>query len=527
MTWRPCLMVSLLAFTACGGRTPDTAAPAAADVAAPHASDETPWIKGDVEAAFAAARAQNKPVFLYWGAEWCPPCHQLKATVFSRPDFIEKSKLFIPVYLDGDLDGAQKWGEQFKVTGYPTLVVLDADRREVMRIAGGMDLALYANVLDQALGNLQPVADIFAVATRGEQLTGAQCQRLAYNGWTLDDIDEATYAAQARSLHQAAALCPAGQRIERARLEIFAAYYGSNGEEASLQKGNAPSAALRDQVQQVSAMLDDASLAAPNADVLTSLGENFFAAVKAGGANDSADFLQRFTRAMDAASANARFAEPDRLRAVYSKLQATQVITGSIPESLVREGNDRVVAALAGTQIPYERSGIINSVLWIYDLLDRNADAYALLQAELPKSATPYYYKADLASLAEEMGRKDEALSWAEQAYNESRGAATRFQWGNLYLGALLRLKPEDTVRIQQVGLQVLSELDGEGRIYRRARMRLERLDGTLRQWQNQARGPRTPVLRALRQRMQLSCGKIPAGEPARASCDAFLAGAA
>ena len=43
------------------------------------------WYSGSVESAFAAARAQNKPVFLYWGAKWCPPCHELQATVFSRP----------------------------------------------------------------------------------------------------------------------------------------------------------------------------------------------------------------------------------------------------------------------------------------------------------------------------------------------------------------------------------------------------------------------------------------------------------
>jgi protein disulfide-isomerase len=75
------------------------------------------WYGGSVESAFATARTQNKPVFLYWGAKWCPPCHELKATVFSRPDFIEKLTLFIPVYLDGDDPGAQKWGDKFGVSG--------------------------------------------------------------------------------------------------------------------------------------------------------------------------------------------------------------------------------------------------------------------------------------------------------------------------------------------------------------------------------------------------------------------------
>jgi thiol-disulfide isomerase/thioredoxin len=525
MNLRPILLLPLLLVAACDQKPVPVLPPPTAAVS--EVADEVHWVKGDVEAAFASAKAQNKPVILYWGAEWCPPCHQLQATVFSRPDFIAKSKLFIPVYLDGDLEGAQKWGEQFKVTGYPTIVILDSERREVMRIAGGMDLSQYASVLDQALGNLQPVSDIFAIAARGEKLTSAQCQRLAYNGWVLDDTEESAYAAVAKRLVQAAALCPEAQRVERARLGIVAAYYDSNAEAAALKKGAAPSPALRAGVGRVSAVIDDASLAAPNSDVLTYLGDGFFTAVKAGGTASVTSFHERFTRTMDAASINERFAEPDRLSAVYRKLQATKVLTGSIPEPLIKEGVAKSEAALAGKQIPYERSGIMNSVMWIYDVLGRDAEAYALLQAELPKSATPYYYKADLASLAEKLGRKDEALQWSEQAYNESRGAATRFQWGNLYLGTLLRLTPEDTARIQQVGLKVLAEIEGEERIYRRARMRLESLDGTLRKWQSEARGPRTPVLRALRERVQRNCAKIPSAEPARASCDAFLAGAA
>src|SRR5689334_8159724 len=42
------------------------------------------WLPGDhVEAAFAQARAAQRPVLLYWGAVWCPYCKDLKASVFS------------------------------------------------------------------------------------------------------------------------------------------------------------------------------------------------------------------------------------------------------------------------------------------------------------------------------------------------------------------------------------------------------------------------------------------------------------
>jgi protein disulfide-isomerase len=197
-----------------------------------------------------------------------------------------------------------------------------------------------------------------------------------------------------------------------------------------------------------------------------------------------------------------------------------------VPAGAARAASARVAAALAGRQIPYVRSGIINAVLPIYDVLGQNEQAYTMVQGELAKTDTPYYYKADLGDLAESLGKKSEAIKWFSEGYAEARGPATRFQWGAMYASSLLRLEPNNAGQIQSVTGQVLGELDGPDRIYRRARMRLARLDKALRKWNADTGKTHQAVIVDLRERMQNICVKIPAAEPARANCDAFLASA-
>src|SRR5664279_1132756 len=161
MTCRIAFILFSLALVACS-KAPDAGAPTVSlPVVAPKshgvavatkaepgpAEGGIDWQKGDIDAAFATAKAANKPVFLYWGAVWCPPCNQIKATVFNRPDFVERSKGFIPVYLDGDTPGAQKLGSQFKVRGYPTTILFKPDGTELTRLPGEVDAVQYMQVL--------------------------------------------------------------------------------------------------------------------------------------------------------------------------------------------------------------------------------------------------------------------------------------------------------------------------------------------------------------------------------------------
>ena len=66
-----------------------------------------------------------------------------------------------------------------------------------------------------------------------------------------------------------------------------------------------------------------------------------------------------------------------------------------------------------------------------------------LLSVELERSHSPYYYMSGLASNARKRGTPESkvaAIEWARQAYETSKGPATRLQWGGAYVNYLLEL---------------------------------------------------------------------------------------
>ena len=524
--------IVLLALAACQKAAPPPT------LHATHANEppDIAWFDGSLQGAFIVAKRENRPVLIYWGAEWCPFCHTLKSTVFSRPDFIAKAKLFLPVYLDGDDEGAQKWGETFAIEGYPTLIVLDPDRHEIIRLGAGRDVSQYAAALDLALEDVQPVDALLRSAAAGQPLALNECRRLAYNSWDLDALEASGYAQQAAALQAAAKQCPTDAQLERADLDIFAAYYQASAESAALaddrQQPSAALSGLIDQVAQVLAQHDNAVAAA---GALGSLDASFFRAVRARGPKFAAQFGDGYVAIMDAAASDPRYVLADQLGFVDAKLRALVALSAVnakqpgavLPKAVVAAARARIDAALAAEQNIYVRSGLVNAALNILEDLGDYPAAYQVAHAEIGRASAPYYYKADLAEIAEKLGHRDEALALLGQAYQESQGAATRFQWGQAYVSGLLRLASKDAPRIESAGAQVLSELDGTDRIYLRARVELGKLDGELRAWNSAAKDTHRDVLQALHARMQQICVKIPDGEPARTSCDAFLQPAA
>ncbi len=94
------------------------------------------WLEQDLEGALARARAEKKLVLVDIYAEWCAECKELDEKTW--PDKGVKQWLTqnaVAVRIDTDAK-RQDLAEKLKIRSYPTVILLDADGRELRRILG-------------------------------------------------------------------------------------------------------------------------------------------------------------------------------------------------------------------------------------------------------------------------------------------------------------------------------------------------------------------------------------------------------
>ncbi|MDH3266900.1 MAG: dihydroneopterin aldolase, partial [Gammaproteobacteria bacterium] len=169
----------------------------------------------------------------------------------------------------------------------------------------------------------------------------------------------------------------------------------------------------------------------------------------------------------------------------------------------------------------YERQPIINALGNVLNEAGMDADAKRLLIAELDKSAQPYYYMPTLADIEQRAGNFDTALAWLKEAYEQTRGPATRFQWGYYYLAGLIEMTPADIERIHTTTVSLITGLQQANAFHQRPKAQLGRLRNDLQAW-GEAEGNGV-ALEAIRQSVLEVCSKLP-DEPSRDICESFLA---
>ena len=396
-----------------------------------------PWRQGDMDQAYADAKRDNKPMLLYWGAVWCPPCNELKNQIFAQSRFKELVKPLIAVYLDGDNQNAQTWGEKLKISGYPTVLLIGPQGDEWMRLTTSADMNEFELALTSALAAGGPAKDALARAEAGKA-TDSDWRLLAYYSW---------YEADSLALTPAVALAKHGMLVKNvpAKLKTERALLASNALTAlaTAVKEASDDSALKTAIATAKAEVP-AWLEIALSDTAAHRAARGFLIY------ESADLVSWYepkptparlkleARVVAAAAGLAMdksLSVDTRLWSINPKLTFAQKTLGEdadgtkLPAALRKEVQAAVGQADKDAVSIYDRHAVISGAAYLLRQIGDLDGARAMLMAELKKTDTPWYYESSFASLEKAAGNKEAALKWAAAARTSVKGRASRVQW--------------------------------------------------------------------------------------------------
>ena len=133
-----CLLLSVLA--GCEMATEPAKAPQAAASTAPSETARPSVDHGllhfteGYRQGLSIAERENKPLLLFFTAQWCQYCHQMAGEAFTNPQVVSLSEKFVCVLVDAD--SAPEVCHHFHVSAYPTVQFVSPQGVALNRIEG-------------------------------------------------------------------------------------------------------------------------------------------------------------------------------------------------------------------------------------------------------------------------------------------------------------------------------------------------------------------------------------------------------
>ena len=498
------------------------------------AADPIPWFPGTVEEAFALAKAERKPVFLYWGAVWCPPCHALRTKIFPRPEFQARLAATVPVYLDGDTERAQIWGEKLGTSGYPTVIVFDADGREVTRIPSLLPFDRYAEVLAGALDATRPLAELLAAAeTKGvAALPAPELNLLAFHAYNQNEGLDLDRARRQTIFTRFWRETPAERTIEKSRFLALALDALAEEVDADTPPAPLPEAERAELEAGLRQLLADPALRNVNLELVLYRAAGVVERLAPAPGEARRELVGAWTAAARAVESDETLTVNERLTALAPQLALETL-------GLAREANgDRAPVPLAlqervrarirwASALPHdeeEMQYLMDTMAGLLEEADLAGEAKQLLTDKLAETTAPYYYTGWLAGLEARAGRKPEAVALYREAWQGARasssGAAmTPFRWGSTYLRQATQLTPEATDAIAADAATILGDLLASPDAFSHGNWsRLQGVATALEKWRGDD-AARARVVETVKSRVHAACGRFPAEGEDSAAC--------
>lgn len=437
------------------------------------------WFEGGIESAMKVAKRKNMPMFLYWGAVWCPPCNQIKKTIFTKPKFHKEAQKFISVYLDGDKPNAQKWGEHFGTKGYPTMMILNSSGEEISRMPGGLNVDQYVKLMQKTRENQLSIKEIFNRVKTGKATLG-EFERLAGYSWSQDIAYQDTLLSKENKAKTFKTIFEKAPSFARAvKAKFFLQYH------LAMFENNEEYQADQSDIKEFEKVLTSQSALQRNASIITYYpGEYKRIFGKKMGLDK---FKKVYLAAMDKIMNDETLDNNDRFTAVYPEI-FLNTKDNKTPKTTQEKVKKWAAKVDKESTDPFSRQSNITTAIWILKAANLIPEAKKIALAELDKSISPFYIMRYLASIEIALDNKKEAMKWSKKAWQTSKGSATRFEWGTSYLLNLMKHTPKNEKEITSTTESVFSELISQsGDAFEgRNKKRLGRLQKSFEDWKKE-----------------------------------------
>jgi thioredoxin-related protein len=119
----------------------------------------SPEFQALYQSALEQGKKAGKPVILIFSASWCPPCQQMKKSVYPSDTIKPFHDKFVWAYLDADEAANQKPQQKYGVSGIPHIEIVDGEGTSLGQLVGGTTPASFAKTLEGVLAKFPKTDD--------------------------------------------------------------------------------------------------------------------------------------------------------------------------------------------------------------------------------------------------------------------------------------------------------------------------------------------------------------------------------